>query len=214
MLPTWRRTTIGSGIRVFGCSGANESEQKAFPQARVVAVAEWGTHVVFDVAIAAYTTPENTLAPGLVDRQEPGMRLLADRGFCRLPLWDQPAATGADLLWKAMRNMKPRHVETLDDGSWLTELQPSGNAVRLAEPLMIRVIDYEIDDRRVNDNPYRLFTTILDPDDAPAVELARAYSQRWEIEATFDELKGQQHGPSTVMRSGTVGRRYRAVDWG
>ena len=40
--------------------------------------------------------------------------------------------------------------------------------------MTIRVIDYEIDDGRVNDNTYRLFTTILDPDDAPAVELARA----------------------------------------
>lgn len=185
----------------FGRPGVNKGEQAAFPQARVVAVAECGTHAVFDVAVGAYTTAENTLARQVIDRLEPGMLLLADRGFCGFPLWSRAAATGADLLWRAMPTMKPRHVSTLHDGSWLAELRPSGSAGRHAEPLMIRIIDYEIDDGRVYDNTYRLLTTILDPDEAPAVELAHAYAQRWEIEATFDELKVHQRGPRTVMRS-------------
>lgn len=97
--------------------------------------------------------------------------------------------------------MLPRPIETLADGSWLAELRPSGNAGRHAEPLIIRVIDYEIDDGRPNDNTYRLFTTILDPNEASATDLAMAYSQRWEIEAVFDELKVHQRGPRTVLRS-------------
>jgi IS4 transposase len=44
------------------------------------------------------------------------------------------------------------------------------------------VIDYEIDDGRDDHGPFRLFTTLLDPGEAPAVELALAYTQRWEIE--------------------------------
>ena len=132
----------------FGRPGVNKGERSAFPQARVVAVAECGTHVVFDAVVGAYTTAENTLARELIDRLEPGMVLLADRGFCGFPLWSRAAATGADLLWRAMPNMKPRHVETLEDGSWVAELRPSGNAGRTAEPRMIRVIDYEIDDGR------------------------------------------------------------------
>jgi hypothetical protein len=46
-----------------------------------------------------------------------------------------------------------------------------------------------------------VFTTILDPGVAPAVELARAYAQRWEIVSAFDELKVHQREPCTVMRS-------------
>jgi IS4 transposase len=46
-----------------------------------------------------------------------------------------------------------------------------------------------------------LFTTILDPDEASAVDLAVAYAQRWEIEAVFDELKVHQRGPRIVLRS-------------
>jgi hypothetical protein len=185
----------------FGRGGVNKGEQAAFPQARVVALAECGTHAMFDAVVGAYTTPENTLARDLLDRVEPGMLVLADRGFCGFPLWSRAAATGADLLWRAMSNMKPRHLETLADGTWLGELRPAGNAGRTTEALTIRVIDYELDDGRVNDSTYRLFTTLLDPVEAPAVELAIAYAQRWEIESTFDELKTHQRGARTVLRS-------------
>jgi len=185
----------------FGRAGVNKGERAAFPQARVVAVAECATHAVFDAVVGAYSTPENTLARELVDRLAPGMVVLADRGFCGYPLWSKAAATGADLLWRAMGNMKPRHVETLADGTWLAELRPSGNAGRHSEGLIIRVIDYELDDGRANDTTYRLFTTLLDPAEAPAADLAMAYAQRWEIESTFDELKTHQRGARTVLRS-------------
>ena len=185
----------------FGRPGVNKGEQSAFPQARVVALAECATHAMFAAVVGAYTSGENTLARELIDRLKPGMLLLADRGFCGFPLWARAVATGADLLWRAMPNMKPRHVQTLADGTWLAELRQSGNAGRHTEPLMIRVIEYQIDDGRVNDETYRLFTTILDPDDVSAVDLAGAYSQRWEIESAFDELKSHQRGPRTVLRS-------------
>jgi hypothetical protein len=185
----------------FGRGGVNKGERAAFPQARVVAVAECCTHAIFDAVIGPYTTAENTLARSLIDRLEPGMLVLADRGFCGFPLWSRAAGTGADLLWRAMSNMKPRHLETLEDGSWLAELRPGTNAGRRSEPLTIRVIDYEIDDGRVNDNTYRLFTTILDPNEVSATDLALAYAQRWEIESVFDELKVHQRGPRIVLRS-------------
>ncbi len=185
----------------FGRPGVNKGEQAAFPQARVVAIAECATHAIFDAVAGPYTTSENALAGDLIDRLQPGMLLLADRGFCGFPLWSRALPTGADLLWRAKSTMAPRFVAFLEDGSWLAELRPSGNAGRHATPLTIRVIDYEIDDGRENDEHYRLLTTILDPKDAPAVDLAQAYAQRWEIEATFDELKVHQRGARTVLRS-------------
>lgn len=191
----------GENAEHFGRPGVNKGEQAAFPQARIVALAECGTHAVFDAVVGAYTTAENTLAGELVDHLEPGMLVLADRGFCGFPLWSRAVATGADLLWRAMGTMKPRHLEDLPDGSWLAELRPSGNAGRHAEPLTIRVIDYQVDDGREHDETYRLFTTILDPDEAAATDLALAYAQRWEIENAFDELKTHQRGARTVLRS-------------
>jgi hypothetical protein len=194
-------TDTAENAQWFGRPGVNKGEQAAFPQARLVAVAECGSHAMFDAVVGAYTTGENTLARVLIDRLKPGMLVLADRGFCGFPLWNRAVATGADLLWRAMANMNPRYLETLSDGSWLAELRASGNAGRHGEPLTIRVIDYQIDDGRPNEQTYRLFTTIVDPDEASAVELAVAYAQRWEIEGVFDELKTHQRGARTVLRS-------------
>jgi hypothetical protein len=185
----------------FGRPGVMKGEQAAFPQARVVAVAECGTHAIFDAAVGTYTTPENTLARQVIDRLKPGTLLLADRGFCGFPLWSRAVSTGADLLWRANSTMKPRFIETLSDGSWLAELRPRGAGRGKVQPLIIRVIDYRIDDGRHNDEPYRLFTSILDPKDVSALDLAAAYTQRWEIESVFDELKTHQRGPRTVLRS-------------
>lgn len=197
----------------FGRPGVNKGEQSAFPQARVVAIAECGTRAMFDAVVGPYTIGENTLAVELVERLEPGMVLLADRGFCGYPLWDKAQATGADLLWRAKSNMQPRHVRDLDDGTWIGELRPGGNAGRHAEPHQVRVIDYSIDDGRNNDTTYRLFTTILDPADASAVDLAAAYAQRWEIETAFDELKTHQRGPKIVLRSKLADLVYQEI-WG
>jgi len=197
----------------FGRPGVNKGEQSAFPQARVVAMAECGTRAMFDAVVGPYTTGENTLAVELVERLEPGMVLLADRGFCGYPLWNKARATGADLLWRAKSDMKPRHVETLDDGTWIGELRPGGSAGRKAQPHQVRVIEYSIDDGRSNDTTYRLFTTILDPTDASAVDLAAAYEQRWEIETAFDELKTHQRGPKIVLRSKLADLVYQEI-WG
>ena len=186
----------------FGRPGVGKGERSAFPQARLVGLAECSTHAIFDAEIGPYTTGENTLARDLVARLGPGMVCLADRGFCGYPLWSLAVGTGADLLWRAKTSMKPALVETLDDGSWLADLTPGGTAGRTAVPLRIRVIDYHLDDGRGDPTgPYRLFTTLLDPVDAPAAELAYAYSQRWEIETAFGELKTHQRGSKAVLRS-------------
>lgn len=72
---------------------------------------------------------------------------------------------------------------------------------RREHPVTVRVIEYSIADGRENEDRYRLITTVLDPEQAPALELAAAYSQRWELESAFDELKTHQRGPRAVLRS-------------
>ena len=186
----------------FGRPPASRGEQSAFPQARLVAVAECGSHAVFDAVLGPCRTSEIELARELVARLEPGMLVLADRGLYGFKLWSQAAATGADLLWRVKTTLRPRHRETLPDGSWLARIVATSGPNRASTPpLNVRVIDYTIDDGRDNPEQYRLLTTILDPDQASASELAAAYTQRWEIESVFDELKSHQRGPRAVLRS-------------
>jgi hypothetical protein len=111
----------------FGRPGVNKGERSAFPQARLVALAECGTHAIFDAEIGPYTTSELALSKVLVDRLEPGMVLLADRGFTGFALWQQASETGADLVWRAKNNVTPRLTKTFPDGSWLGEMRANSS---------------------------------------------------------------------------------------
>jgi len=185
----------------FGRPGVMKGERSAFPQARVVALAECGTHVMFEAVIGPYTTSENALSSELLTRLRPGMLCLADRGFYSFKAWQSASATGADLLWRVKDNLKLDVVTDLPDGSWLADVFDSVTDRRREQPLRVRVIEYTVEDGREPSGPYRLLTTILDHRQAPAAELAAAYAQRWEIETTFDELKTHQRGPRAVLRS-------------
>lgn len=108
----------------FGRPGVNKGEQAAFPQARVVALAECGTHAVFAAQIGKYSASEAALTEPLLGRLEPGMLLLADRGFFSYALWRKAIATGADLLWRVRTDRggpTPIHLKDLRDGSELVK---------------------------------------------------------------------------------------------
>jgi hypothetical protein len=185
----------------FGRPGVMKGERSAFPQARVVALAECGTHAMFDAVIGPYTTSENAMAAELLGGLAPGMLCLADRGFYSFTAWQAASATGADLLWRVKGNLKLEAMQDLPDGSWLAHVYDSLGDRRRQHPRTVRVIEYHVEDGREPTGPYRLLTTILDPGEAPATELAAAYAQRWEIETAFDELKTHQRGPRAVLRS-------------
>jgi Insertion element 4 transposase N-terminal/Transposase DDE domain len=185
----------------FGRPGVAKGEQAAFPQARLVAVIECGTHAVFDAEVGPCTTGEVTMSRSLVGRLQPGMLCMADRGLYGFKLWEQAANTGADLLWRMRSTQRLDPIEVLADGSFLSKVFEVHNFKRRGEGLVVRVVEYTIDDGRENDNVYQLITTILDPDDVSAEDLALAYAQRWEIENVLDELKTHQRGPRTVLRS-------------
>ena len=96
------------------------------------------------------------------------------------------------------RSSRPAVIRTISSSADVT---PGGNEGRTTPARRVRVVDYSIDDGRGDHEPYRLLTTILEPDVASAEELALVYAERWEIESAFDELKTHQRGPRTVLRS-------------
>ena len=65
------------------------------------------------------------------------------------------------------------------------------------------MVEYRLEDIPNSEPLYRLVTTILDPKEAPASDLAALYHERWEIETTFDEFKTHLWGRKVVLRSKT-----------
>jgi transposase IS4-like protein/DDE family transposase len=202
----------------FGRSG-NATAASPFPQVRLVALGECGTHGIGDAAFGPVATGEQTLAGQLITRFTAGMLVLADRNFYSYQAWQQGVARGAALLWRVSANLQLPVLQWLPDGSYRSMLinptvrgrrreqllaaAAAGHELDPAQPMVVRVIEYVIDNRIGGGELFCLITTLTDHDFAPAVELAAAYAQRWEIELSFDEIEIHQTGGDRVLRSRT-----------
>jgi hypothetical protein len=127
--------------------------------------------------------------------------------------------TGADLLWRVNANLGLPVVRWLPDGSYLSVIYHSrlskrrrsellhaaheGAAIDPGEARVVRVVEYDIPDREGSaaGEIICLITSVLDPAEATAEELAAAYHERWECENLIDEVKTHQRGPARVLRS-------------
>jgi hypothetical protein len=189
--------------KAFGRPGASRGSS-AFPKIRFVALLENGTHVLWAARMGDYATDELTLAQNVVPALRKGMLCLADRFFPSYKLWRAAAQTGADLLWRTRQKARLDVDQRLPDGSYLSRIYASTSDRRnRRKGMVVRVIDYRLQGVPEAEPIYRLITTILDPTQAPAPELAALYQERWEIETALDELKTHLRGAPIVLRSKT-----------
>jgi len=187
----------------FGRPGASRGSS-AFPKIRFVALLENGTHVLWAAHMDQYATDELTLAEKVIPSLRKGMLCMADRFFPSYKLWRMAAKTGADLLWRTRQNARLDVEKRLPDGSYLSRIYASTSDRRNGRNgIVVRVIDYRLKDVEGSESLYRLITTVLDHEQAPAKELAALYHERWEIETTLDELKTHLRGAQIVLRSKT-----------
>ena len=187
----------------FGRPGAKRGKS-AYPQIRFVSLVESGTHVLFGSQMGGYRTGEIPLAKGVLPWLRHGMLCLADRQFFGFELWNQARVTGAELLWRIRKNLRLPCERRLADGSYLSRIYPTERDRRhKTNGVIVRVIEYRLEGVTGAEPIYRLITTILDPELAPAHELAVLYHERWEIETALDELKTHLRGARIVLRSKT-----------
>lgn len=213
----------------FGYGGCGDN-RSAFPKARVVALAECGTHAFLAAEVDAYSVAEKTLANRLYQRLRPDELLTADRNFYSFTAWDLASRTEAGLLWRAPTGLALPVIKVLPDGTYLSVLiNPKIRGARRREAIMttarevaahhdtahhdteldpaeahlVRVVEYDVPDREGNGTGELivLLSNILDPADARADELAAAYHQRWEEETSNDQLKTHLRGPGKILRS-------------
>src|SRR5262249_20339170 len=142
-----------------------------------------------------------------------------DRNFYSFQLWKNALDTGADLLWRVSATVTLPVIEPLPDGSYRSiVINPKITGARRAaligrarhgheipqdSAIPVRVVEYEIPDREGNGTGELicLITSILDPSDVTAIELATAYHERWESETSFREKKTFLRGSGRVLRS-------------
>jgi Transposase DDE domain/Insertion element 4 transposase N-terminal len=189
-------------VAVFGRPAASRG-QSAFPQAKIIALLEIGTHAILDLVVRPRRRHEMAGALQLIGRSvEAGMLVLADRGFHGYRLFEAIERRGAQWLVRVKRNTILKPLRRFQDGSYLADVYPSWAARRRGQGAWrVRVIEYRVGPSE----PIRLATSLLDPTLDAALELAALYHQRWELELVFDEVKthqlGRPNGQKVLIRA-------------
>ena len=189
----------------FGRHVRSRGKRKsAFPKLRFNALIENGTRVLFGMAIGPYaTSSEMDLAWEVIKSLKEGMLCLADRYYFGFDFWQAASNTKAQLLWRVKTNLILKPEKFFPDDSYLaTVYRSAADRKKNLNGTKVRVIDYKFKWIR-GTSSYRLITTILDYETAPAEELAALYHERWEIETALGECKTELKGSKVILRSKT-----------
>jgi hypothetical protein len=193
-----------ANARAFGRPGSGRAPG-AFPQVRLLALCETGSHVLWRFLLKPLRHSEVKMAPYLVRQLQAEMLLLWDRNFLNYSTVSAVLARGSHLLARIPSNRIFAPLQVLPDGSYLSKLyRTSADRYRDRNGLVVRILEYTLDDpaRPGTGERQRLLTTLLDAELDPAKTLVCLYHERWEEELTLDEVKTHQR-ERPVLRSQT-----------
>jgi len=176
----------------------------AFPQVRGVYLAECGAHAIVDAGFWPCHTSERVGGFRVLGSVKPSMLVMWDRGFHDYDMIMAVRERGSHVLGRLPAHVQPKRVHTLPDGSYLAYLLPTEYQRRKrGEHLLVRIVEYTITDPALPGygEVHRLVTTLLDAEAYPALDLACAYHERWEIELVIDEMDTHQRLAGRPLRS-------------
>ncbi len=195
-----------------------------FPQLRLVWALEIGSHAHLGAVLAAGSRSEMSLVQQLLSFLPAGSLVLQDAGF-RGAWWMQPLVQhGHHSITRIQANDYPCKGPRLADGSYLVQTRGSWDAP-LKEPLTLRIIEYRLSPELAEplsqmqksrmhsglrpvstaDQVSRLATTLLDPIEAPAREMAACSHERWELELVYDEREEHQLSTPHLLSKTSMG---------
>jgi hypothetical protein len=181
----------------------------AFAKMTTAVLLEVGLHNPLGAAIGRHGESEWALAQGLLTQLPKRALLLGDRLY-GVTVFAQAAQracqrAGSHFLLRASRTVKPRRLRRLRDGTRLVGLpiRPPRNHHRVIDWLEVREIRVRVGRKGHRAHELRLWTSLIEPAAAPALELARVYASRWEHELYFREIKRQLRR-TELLQSHTV----------
>jgi len=170
---------------------------------------ELGLHNPLATAIGQRGQSEWELSLSLLAQLPTKVLLLADRlSGCAAFAAEALRAcrrVGSQFLFRARTQIKVQVVRRFKDGSRLVRVpvRKKGKPRQIVEWLELREVRVHLHRKGYRSIELRLWTTLLDPQRAPASELVALYAQRWEHELFYRELKRQLR-KSALLQSHTV----------
>jgi hypothetical protein len=174
-----------------------------YPQVRLVGLMALRSHTLAGISVGGFHEGEMTLAEPLWKKIPDQSLTIVDRGFLAWGPLYRLHAEGKERHWliRAKSNLKWRKLKTLGPGDILVEVRPSSKTRReypeLPKVFQVRVISYRMKGYRAQ----KLITSMLDPVTYPAIEVAKLYHERWELELGYDEIKTHMLEREESLRS-------------
>lgn len=181
----------------------------AFAKMTTAVLLEVGLHNPLAAAIGRQGESEWVLGQRLLAQLPHRALLLGDRLYGVAAFATLAAAAcarvGSHFLLRASRSTRPRVRQRLRDGTRViaVAVRARQRPATILHWLEVREIRVRVGRRGHRTHDLRLWTDLLDPRTAPALELAQLYAQRWEHELYFRELKRQVR-KTDVLQSHTV----------
>ena len=181
----------------------------AFAKITTAVLLEVGGHHPLAAAIGRHGESEWALAQRLLAQLPTRALLLADRlyGVAAFAVHAAAVCTqqGSHFLIRARTSTKPRRITRLQDGSRVIHVavRQKGRPGRILEWLTVRELRVRVGRPGQRAQELRLWTSLMDPQTAPALELAQLYARRWEHELYFRQLKRQLR-KTDLLQSHTV----------
>ncbi len=180
--------------------GGNQYGRAAFAKLRCAALVELVSHNPLGACLGWRGESEWKLAPRVALHLPLGCLLLGDRLYgCGAFIWlllPILHAGHSHFLLRVKSTLKVRQVlKRFRDGSRLVEIQAINpeDYHQVLGTMVVRQIVATVGRPGFRAQTVRLWTSLTDPRQAPALELVRLYTQRWEQELYFRELKYNLH---------------------
>ncbi len=176
-------------VKTFGRHTSGRGEA-GYPQLKAVYLEEVGSHAIVDAGLWPIHTSERKGGFRMLRSVKKGMLIMWDTGFHSFEMVKCTRSRQAHVLGRLPAGVKPQMCRQLPDGTRLVHLNRSDHNGRILESILVRLIEYTVTDPALPGygERRRLITSLLNWRLYPALELARAYHERWEIEITIDEL--------------------------
>lgn len=185
----------------FG-SERNKQGNSAYPQVRMCCLMELSSHLIIGSEFDARKTGEMTLAEKLSDKAPDHSVTLFDRGYYSLGLLNSWEKGGIERHWMipARKDLNYKVIRTFSDDDQLVSLVTSPQSRKkypeLGSSVTARLISYQSEGKT-----YRVLSSLIDQMRYPYDELRELYSQRWEIELGYREIKQTLLQSAHILRS-------------
>jgi IS4 transposase len=197
----WRTPDTTENNQAFGRT-RNQRQPSNYPQVRMVCQMELTSHLITGSAFDSVASNEMILAEQLIETTPDHSLILFDRGFYSLGLLNRWQQNGIEKHWliPLKKGTQYEIKQQLCRGDQIVQLKTTPQARKKFNALP-EFIEARLITGKVKGKLRQVLTSMSDPKRYPKTEIVDLYSQRWEIELGYREIKQTMLGNEYTLRS-------------